>query len=124
MDEKKIKPGRSFYFSVFLKFCVMLFVSLLWAIFSYLVAQRWIDDLSVLIGRVAAHVIIFGIAIIPGWMNAFLLMGLLLDRRPPKTKIEKYPPLSILVAAYNEEQSIVSTIESIAKQDYPGGGCR
>jgi len=101
----------------------MLFVSLLWAIFSYFVAQPWINDLSVLIGKVAAHVIIFGIAIIPGWMNAFLLMGLLLDRRPPKKKVEKYPPLSILVAAYNEEHTIVSTIESIAKQEYPGG-CR
>lgn len=121
MGENKLKPERRFYLPVFSKFCVMLFVSLLWAIFSYFVAQPWINDLSVLIGKVAAHVIIFGIAIIPGWMNAFLLMGLLLDRRPPKKKVEKYPPLSILVAAYNEEHTIVSTIESIAKQEYPGG---
>jgi len=34
--------------------------------------------------------------------------------------MEKCPPLSILVAAYNEENTIASTIESIAKQDYPG----
>jgi len=98
----------------------MLLVSLLWAIFSYILAKRWIDDLSFLIGNFAAHFIIFGIAIIPGWMNAFLLAGLLLDRRPPKKKMEKCPPLSILVAAYNEENTIASTIESIAKQDYPG----
>lgn len=52
--------------------------------------------------------------------ECFLLAGLLLDRRPPKKKMEKCPPLSILVAAYNEENTIASTIESIAKQDYPG----
>jgi biofilm PGA synthesis N-glycosyltransferase PgaC len=33
---------------------------------------------------------------------------------------ERFPAISILIAAYNEEKTIASTIESIARQNYPG----
>jgi len=74
-EREKIKTREKFLFFGILKYCVMLLVSLLWAIFSYILAKRWIDDLSFLIGNFAAHFIIFGIAIIPGWMNAFYWPG-------------------------------------------------
>jgi biofilm PGA synthesis N-glycosyltransferase PgaC len=53
-------------------------------------------------------------------MNAFLACGLLLDRRPSRRRIEAYPGISIIIAAYNEEDSIAFTIESIARQNYRG----
>jgi biofilm PGA synthesis N-glycosyltransferase PgaC len=89
-------------------------------VLSYRLAGRWTAELSRVAGPVLAHVAIMSIAIIPGFMNAFLAVGLLFDRRPSRRRLEVYPGLSILVAAYNEEESIASTIESIARQRYPG----
>lgn len=53
-------------------------------------------------------------------MNAFLLFSLLLDKRPARRPLESYPPLTILIAAYNEEASIAETLLSIERQNYPG----
>lgn len=113
---------RWYYLSVRFKFALAVTLSLGWAVYSYFLAQRWIHDLSGLVGMTLAHVMIFGIAILPGFMNAFLVVGLLLDRRPPRTQFadSAYPGVTVLVAAYNEEDSILATIASIATQDYPG----
>lgn len=111
---------RTLYLSPRLKFFVSLGVALAWALISYRLAGRWIDDLTLVAGPVLAHFTILSIAIVPGFMNAFLACGLLLDRRPPRRRIEAYPGVSILIAAYNEEDSILSTVESIARQNYPG----
>lgn len=62
-------------------------------------------------------IIVVGIALLPGFMNAFLFFGLLVDRRP-KFNIHTTEPISILVACYNEEENITDTITSIYKQDY------
>ena len=122
MADGVVAPRREgLYISVRWKFAASLALALAWAIFSYFAARAWLTDLSGLIGAVPAHLAIFGIAIIPGFMNAFLVASLCFDRRPkigvPSSKL---PGISILVAAYNEEASIRSTIESIAAQQYPG----
>ncbi len=43
-----------------------------------------------------------------------------MDKRPLRKHLDTYPPISILIAAYNEESVIADTLESIAKQNYPG----
>lgn len=53
-------------------------------------------------------------------MNAFMAMSLFLDRRPVSKPLPHYPGLTILVAAYNEEASILDTLRSIHLQAYPG----
>ena len=70
--------------------------------------------------RPLAWLAIGGMAFVPGFMNAFLITSLLLDRRPARQQPSRYPPLSILIAAYNEEPTIADTLRSIANQDYPG----
>lgn len=111
---------RALYLSPRIKFFVSLIVSLAWAAISYRLAGRWIADLSKIAGAALAQFTILSIAIVPGFMNAFLACGLLLDRRPPRRRIEVYPGVSIIIAAYNEEDSIVSTVESIARQNHLG----
>ncbi len=114
------RAGR-LYLSVRGKFTLSLVAAFAWAVFSYLAAQPWLGDLSRLVGTAPAHLAIFGIAILPGFMNAFLITSLCLDRRPPiRMPGTTLPGISILVAAYNEEASIQSTIKSIAAQQYPG----
>lgn len=111
---------RSFYLSVNNKFQLAAAGGLLWMMLSIYLALPWVRELSSAIGPVLAIFAIAGIAIIPGFMNAFLLIGLSMDKRPRHTRLEHYPPISILIAAYNESESIVQTIESISRQDYPG----
>ena len=86
-------------------------------------AERWIIDLTQVMGATLAYLIIYGIAVIPGFMNAFLAISLLLDKRPkfiPAPAEQRLPAITILVAAYNESASILATLESIDRQNYPG----
>jgi poly-beta-1,6-N-acetyl-D-glucosamine synthase len=108
------------YVSVNKKFNFSILIAALWAIFSIWVARFWFDDLSNQIGGFLAGYLILFIAIIPGFINAFMFASLMLDKRPTRTHLKSYPALSILVACFNEEKNISSTILSIYKQKYPG----
>lgn len=110
-----------FYLSVRQKYLLSNIFALLWSIFSYLVAERWIQELGYILNIYVSWLIVFGIAIIPGYMNAFMIASLFLDLRPPRRKdLTSYPPITILIAAYNEGPNILSTLESISRQNYPG----
>lgn len=108
------------YLPVRLKFAIAIGVSIAWMALSTWLAQPWAEALSVYTGAALAWAIVAGVALIPGFMNAFLLSSLALDNRPGHTKLLRYPGLTILVAAYNEQETIVGTLESIALQSYPG----
>jgi len=112
--------SRRLYLSVPFKFGIALAVSLAWTATSTALALPWLEDLANLAGWPVAIFVVAGIALLPGMMNAFLVTGLLLDRRPPRRSLVDYPALSILVAAYNEASSIADTLQSIARQEYPG----
>jgi biofilm PGA synthesis N-glycosyltransferase PgaC len=110
-----------FYLSVKQKYILSNITALLWSIFSYIIAERWIYELSIIFNIWISWFIVFGIAIIPGYMNAFMVSSLFLDLRPPRKKdMPQYPPITILIAAYNEGPNILSTLESINRQQYPG----
>jgi poly-beta-1,6-N-acetyl-D-glucosamine synthase len=113
-------PRRGRYLSVRGKFQLSLVGGLIWMGISIWLAQPWIASLSHSIGPVLAILAIAGIAIIPGFMNAFLLIGLAVDKRPTHTRLDHYPPISILIAAYNEAENIEDTIKSLSLQNYPG----
>jgi biofilm PGA synthesis N-glycosyltransferase PgaC len=102
------------------KYILSLSIAAAWATLSYFLAVKWISELSTVFGGPLADIMVFSIAIIPGFMNAFITAGLLFDRRPKREALSTYPGLSILVAAYNEEDSILSTLDSIERQNYPG----
>lgn len=87
--------------------------------FSFWYSQPWYEDLSREIGIYPAYFLITFIAIVPGFMNAFVAMALLVDKRPLAKVIKNYPPVTILIAAYNEEKAITATLSGILLQDYP-----
>lgn len=112
---------RSFYIPVKVKFAISLLAAIGWTIFSVWAASLWLVDLTNVLGIVLAWTIVAGVALLPGFMSAFLVASLLIDSRPPRRRdIKNYPAVTVLVAAYNEGANILSTIESIAKQQYPG----
>lgn len=111
---------RRFYLSVANKFQIAAAGGVVWMLLSIWLALPWLRELSTVVGPALAIFAISGIAIIPGFMNAFLLIGLSMDKRPRHTRLAHYPAISILIAAYNEAESIVQTLESISRQCYPG----
>jgi biofilm PGA synthesis N-glycosyltransferase PgaC len=117
---ERLPASKGLYVPVRTKFAIAVAVATLWAAASLHFAQVWLGELAGHIGLPIAGLAIFGVAIIPGFMNAFLLASLALDRRPRRRPLTRYPALSILIAAYNEESTIVDTIRSIVRQDYPG----
>jgi biofilm PGA synthesis N-glycosyltransferase PgaC len=107
------------YISIRLKFFIALFLSISWAIFSVWASRPWYEDLANLLGPYLAYFLITFIAIVPGFMNAFVVVSLLLDKRPKIIEGQRYQDVTILIAAYNEEGSIASTLSGIFLQDYP-----
>ena len=119
-------PPRSFerprrrHLPVRAKFVVALAAASAWLALSAWLARFWVNDLSAVVGPPLAWMAICGIALIPGFMNAFLAASLLLDRRPKSRSLHRWPPLSILIAAFNERESIATTLDSIARSRYSG----
>ena len=107
------------YIPVKTKYIAALVFAIVWMSFSFWYSQPWYEDLSREIGIYAAYFLITFIAIVPGFMNAFVAMALLVDKRPLVKVIKNYPPVTILVAAYNEEKAITATLSGILLQDYP-----
>jgi len=114
------QPREGFYLSVRAKYALALGIAVAWAAFSIWLSLHWLDDLSALLGRPLAIFVIAFIAYVPGFMNAFLISSILLDRRPERRRPDNYPGVTILVACYNESANITDTIHSLAAQDYDG----
>lgn len=108
------------YVPVRAKFVASLLVAGGWTALSVWLSLPWLDDLADLVGGPMSIVIITFIAYVPGFMNAFLASTILLDRRPRRAVASRYPGVTILVACFNEADSIEDTLRSIATQHYPG----
>jgi len=111
---------RRFYLPVPVKFGLSLLFSAAWVALSLWLSMPWMHALGDLIGRGWAIVVITFIAYVPGFMNAFLLSTILMDHRPRRSLPSAYPGVTLLVACYNEANSVADTLRSIAAQTYPG----
>jgi biofilm PGA synthesis N-glycosyltransferase PgaC len=103
-----------------LKFCLAAACALGWTGLSLWIARDWLADLSHLLGKPLTFALILAMVVIPGMVSAFLVASLAMDRRPARHHIASMPGVSILIAAYNEEASILATLSSIAAQEYLG----
>lgn len=101
---------------------VALSISLAFLYFYYCFkySVNWINDITEVYNYPFALSVVFFIALIPGFINAFIFMNLILDKKP-RSKYDdiELPPLTVLIAAYNEEENIKSTLDSISLQNYP-----
>ena len=103
------------------RFCIALAAGGAWLALSVWIAAPWIDQLSGAFSPAGAWLVVIGVALAPGFMNAFQLATLLLttrQHRPPSPS--RYPPLTVLVPAYNEVATIGATLRSLAEQRYAG----
>jgi biofilm PGA synthesis N-glycosyltransferase PgaC len=107
------------YIRVRTKFIFNLTVSCAWFAGCYYLSLPWIRDLAFYIHYIPATFIVLSIALVPGFMYMFLLMSYITDSRKNKPYLGQYPPVTVLIAAYNEEKSIQFTLTSLKTQDYP-----
>lgn len=115
-----MRKKAKLYIPLSTKFLLCHFFSLLWTSFSIYISLPWIKDFSRVVPLPAALLIISGIAYIPGYLNAFLVISLLLDRQPPFRNAYPSRSVALLIAARNEGGRIADTLNYIARQDYTG----
>jgi len=114
------KVKRKYYIPVKAKFLISTTLSCVWLYASWLLAQNWLAELAHVTGYFPAVLIIFFVALLPGFLNVHIISSVVLDR-PPNLRLDlNFPKISLLVAAYNEEENIAETIRGIKNQDYPG----
>ena len=109
--------------NITLKLFLSIAFSLLWLLFSLWLGQWWIQDLANDFGAVGAYVIFTGIAGIPGTATAFILASIFFRSTENYDFSVGQPrvPVTIIVAAFNEESRIYKTLLSIKRQNYYGG---
>jgi poly-beta-1,6-N-acetyl-D-glucosamine synthase len=125
--ERRLAPGapgirrrRRAYIPLRLRVAATIAAGVLWMLFSLWLSRSWIRTLGGDITVPLAVIVIAGIALIPGYLNIQLLVSILLDRPPPLRFDLALPRIALIVAAYNEEDSIAETLDFALRTDYPG----
>ncbi len=116
--ERTPQERRGLYVGLHLKLALVIGIALSWAGFSLWLSIPWIEALGQSITVPLAAAVIFGIAIIPGYLNANLVASLLIDRPPPLRFNLDFPPLTVVIACFNEEETIEETLDYVARQEY------
>lgn len=114
------RPSRDRYISINQKFILSLLFGVIWLIVSVYLSLPWLRDLGEILTPIAAFLIIAGIGYVPGLINSFIVMSLLLDKQPSFKVMDPKLPVSIIIACYNEEEAIAQTLKYIKNQDYEG----
>lgn len=103
-----------------LRYLMALAFGLAWVLFSIWMSLPWLTDLGNLAHPLIALFVLTFIAYVPGFMNAFLLISLVLRPSSRRETPAQWPSITILIAAYQEEKLIGETLRSIAALEYPG----
>lgn len=85
---------------------------------SYYVARPWIDEVNEVLGSFLTWSFMFGVVFLPCYGTFYLASSLLWKVKP--NTLKTYPGITVLIAAYNEEECIERTIDSINNGDYYG----
>ncbi len=111
-----------------LRFAAAVALMIAWVALSIWFSAPWRSDLEDAIGPVVGWAIPILLAYIPGVIIGFLCFTLLLTHyRPPPLDTPsgpwprgEWPAVTVIVAAYNEEEGIQETLEHIGASVYPG----
>jgi biofilm PGA synthesis N-glycosyltransferase PgaC len=105
---------------LYVKYILSSIFAIVWLFISVYLSLAWIDEIAHYFGYFLAWAMVTGISFIPGFALSFIGLSLYIDHRPKyEKKRTEFPPVSILIAAYNEEECIYQTLKSINDQRYP-----
>jgi poly-beta-1,6-N-acetyl-D-glucosamine synthase len=109
------------------RFATAFVLTLAWVAFSVWASEPWRGELEDAIGPVAGWVIPLFLAYLPALVIGLMIFTLLitryeeLPREPPEGNWpDGWPPVTIVVAAWNESEAIVRTLEHISELSYEG----
>jgi poly-beta-1,6-N-acetyl-D-glucosamine synthase len=119
-SETILQLKRKLYIPVIWKFWISHMIALVWLALSVYVSIPWVKELGELVSLPISLLIITGIAFIPGYLNAFMVASLIVDRQPIFKVLDPKEPVTILIACHNEEKTIEWTLTKIAGQDFSG----
>ncbi|WCN39244.1 glycosyltransferase family 2 protein [Aneurinibacillus uraniidurans] len=111
---------KNIYIPVLWKFWISQAVAISWTALSLWFSIPWVYDLEQIVGHFWAFFIVGGLAYVPGYLNAFLVISLLFDRQPDFKINNSQEAVSVLIAARNEATNIQDTLHYISRQDYAG----
>jgi len=114
------RSHAALYLTVRQRFLLVTFGALAWLALSASLAQPWSAELAGAVGVPTAWLLIALIALVPGFLNAHLLLSLLIDRPPKLPELDRLPSVTVLVAAWNERGSLPETVRAFSRQRYPG----
>lgn len=114
------RPYRRWHLATHHRFGIAFAVATCWMAVSLWLSLPWIGQLADVITIVPAVLVVALVALIPGHLVSFLAVGVLLDRQPPLVQTHPTTPVSVLVAARNEADTIAETLDYLAAQDYDG----
>ncbi len=109
-----------FYLPLKVRIALTMLAGLLWLSFSLWLSRKWMTSLGHDITLPLAIIVVTGIALIPGYLNIQLLSAIVLDRPRPLRFDFDFPSVTLMIAAYNEEQAIAETLDYALRTDYPG----
>ena len=110
------------------RFVLAALLTAAWVGFAIWSSGPWRDDLDAAIGPIAAWLIPLLLAYIPGLIIGFMAATLVVSPyhepalEPPAGPWAEgqWPPVTVLIAARNEEASIEKTLERVADSEYGG----
>ena len=103
-------------------------LTVIWVAFGIWLSDDWRADIDAQLGPVAAWVIPILLAYLPGLIIGLLCATLLLTRHVPPTMQPplgpwsqgRWPALTVLIAAHDEEDTIAQVLEHVAACTYSG----
>lgn len=95
--------------------------ALVWLFLSIWLAVPWIAHLDEKLPLVYVLLVVFGIALLPGYLMCAMFLSNLMNRKlMPLTGAGTEQAVTVVICARNEERIIYRTIRAIAEQEYPG----
>lgn len=111
---------RRRYLTVATRFGVAQAGAVAWVALSVWLSLPWTRQLAEVVGLLPAVLVVALVAWLPGWLVAFLALSLVLDRQPPLRVDRPREPVTVVIAAHDEEAGIATTLGFVAEQDYDG----
>ena len=107
------------------RFVLAMVITIAWVAFAVWASDPWRDDLDQAIGPIASWLIPLLLAYIPGLVIGFMAATLVVSpyHEPSLAaggRPMEWPPITVLIAARDEEASIERTLECVAQSDYAG----
>lgn len=96
---------------------VSLLLTFISIMFSYFIAENWISEVEIILGPIITWLFMMGVVFLPCYGTFYIASSLIWKIKQSTPSKEN---ITVLIAAYNEEDSIKETIDSINASNFLG----